>query len=153
MEGWSKFPSWLDSVLSSVLGSRIGSAGGLIGGNARLLYERNNFRQGPTAIPVRNGTLTKQILLKWCHFERAKPTLKILLAFWTFDRLWNGIRSLNAENLDFIDQRATKLLAVKLWEWFDPGRPQTRADRPCTHFGWIGRRGRFFLESSNFDSW
>ena len=51
-----------------------------------------------------------------------------------------------------VGQRATNLLAIKLWEWFDPGTTRTRAD-------WFecgrGRMADFFLrpptlKASNF---
>ena len=44
----------------------------------------------------------------------------MLPATWAFDMLWNGVRSLNTVTMRSISQRATKLLAGKLWEWFDP---------------------------------
>ena len=52
-----------------------------------------------TAMLVRNGTLTKYILLKWGHFGRAEPNLRIMLASWTFDTFLNGFRSFNDKNL------------------------------------------------------
>ena len=51
---------------------------------------------------------------KWGHFDRAKTILKILLASWTFDTVWKGFRSFNAENLMSVDWRIAKLLAIKL---------------------------------------
>ena len=47
------------------------------------------------------------------YFERAKSTLKMLLASWTFDTVLKGYRSLIAVNLRSVGQRALKLLAVK----------------------------------------
>ena len=35
--------------------------------------------------------------IKWGHIDRAKPILKILLAFWTFYTILNGFRSFSAE--------------------------------------------------------
>ena len=67
-------------------------------------------------------------LLKWGQFDRANPTLKMLLASWTFYTILKGFRSFNAENLASVGQRAAKLPAIKNWEWFDPGPPRTRAD-------------------------
>ena len=50
--------------------------------------------------------LTLYALCKWGHFDRVKPTLKMLLASWTFYKIKMGLRSLNAENLGSVDQRA-----------------------------------------------
>ena len=58
---------------------------------------------------------TKPILFsKLGHFDRVKTILKIMLASWTFDTVWTGFRSFNAENLGSLDQRVAKLLAIKL---------------------------------------
>ena len=54
-------------------------------------------------------------LWKWGHFDKAKPTFKMLLASWTFDIFVKRIRSFNAENLGSVEQRAAKLPAIKLW--------------------------------------
>ena len=69
-------------------------------------------------------------LSKWGHFDRAKPTLKLLLASWTFYSFLKGFRSFNAENLGSVGQRAAKWPAFKLWEWLDRDRNRTRADWP-----------------------
>ena len=53
-------------------------------------------------------------LCKWGHFERAKPTFKMLLASWFFVCFFKRFRCLNAENLGSVGQRAAKLLAVKV---------------------------------------
>ena len=56
--------------------------------------------------------------------------------------------------MEFVGQRAAKLLAIKLWEWFDFARVRTRAD----HFRWgRGRLADFFLrpptlKASNFEA-
>ena len=69
-----------------------------------------------------------------------------------FDTLYNGFRSFNDRNMGSVGQRAAKLLAIKLLEWFDPGTTQIRAD-------WFdqgqGRVADFFmrpptLKASNF---
>ena len=52
-----------------------------------------------------------------------------LPASWNFDTLYNGFRSFNDRNMGSVDQRAAKLLAIKLWEWFNPGTTRIRADR------------------------
>ena len=84
----------------------------------------------------------------------AKPNFKMLLVSWTFDTIEKGFRWFNAENLVSVNQRASKLLSVKLWERFDPGRSRTRAD-------WFesgqGQMADFFLRpptltASNFDA-
>ena len=54
--------------------------------------------------------------------------VKILLVFWTFDTILKEFRSFNAKNLGSLGQRAAKLPAIKVWEWFDPGTPWTWAD-------------------------
>ena len=96
---------------------------------------------------------TKPILCSiWGHFDRAKAIFKILLASWTFNTVWKGFRSFNAENLRSVGQRTAKLLAIKLWEWFGFARNRTEAD-------WLkwrqGRMADFFLRpptltASNF---
>ena len=82
----------------------------------------------------------------------AKPSLKILLGSWTFDTVKGDFRSFDAKNLGYVCQRALKLSAVKLQEWFDPGCTWTWAELACIHLGWNGRSGRLFLEISNFDN-
>ena len=76
----------------------------------------------------------------------------MLPASWNFDTLYNGFRSFNNRNMGSGGQRAAKLLAIKLWEWFDPGTTRIRAD-------WFdqgrGRVADFFmrpptLTASNF---
>ena len=57
------------------------------------------------------------------------PVLEKLPASLNFDTLYNRFRSFNARNMGSVDQRAAKLLAIKLWEWFDPGTTRIRADR------------------------
>ena len=83
---------------------------------------------------------TKPILCsKWGHFDRAKPILRILLASWTLSTLEKGFRSFNSENLRSVGQRTAKLLAIKLYKWFDPGPSRIRAEGACTLFGRKGR--------------
>ena len=51
-------------------------------------------------------------------------------------------RSFIAENLESVGQRAAKLPAIKLWEWFEGAGYRTEAD----WFGWgRGRLADFFL--------
>ena len=77
-----------------------------------------------------------------------------MLASWTFGTVLKGFRSFNAENLRSADQRAAKLPAIKLWEWFDFARVRTRAD----WFKWgRGRMADFFmrpptLKAGNFEA-
>ena len=66
-------------------------------------------------------TIAKWTLWKWGHFDNAKLTLKMLQASWNFDTLYNRLRSFIARNLGSVGQRALKLPAIKLLEWFDPG--------------------------------
>ena len=91
---------------------------------------------------------------KWGHFDRAKPTFKLLLVSWTFYSFLKGFRSFNAKNLGSVGQRAAKWPTIKLWEWFDPGTTRIRAD-------WFesgrGQMADFFLRppyltASNFDA-
>ena len=58
-------------------------------------------------------------------------------ALWSIDskflslkdlNLLKKVRSLNAENLGYVGQRAAKLQAIKVWEWFNSGHSQMRAD-------------------------
>ena len=100
------------------------------------------FLKGAAMAP-RLQTVTKQTLCKWGHFDKAKLTFKMLLASWAFDTLLKRIRYFFSDkNLGSLGQRAAKLLAIKLWEWFHSGRSRIRAD-------WFKRdRGRaedFFL--------
>ena len=105
-------------------------------------------------MPVRNGTLTKEILLKWGHFDGAKPTLKILLASWAFYTVLTRFWTFNAESLGSVDQRAAKLPVIKLWEWLDRDRIRTWA----AWFEWgRGRAADFFLrpptlKAGNFEA-
>ena len=95
-----------------------------------------------TAIFKRIRPLAKWVLLKWGLSDRIKPSLKLELVSWSLAYFCKTFRSFNAENLGSLGQRATKWLAIKLWEWFDPGKTRIRAD-------WLERgRGRmadFFL--------
>ena len=81
---------------------------------------------------------------KWGQFDRAKPIFKILLASWAFYIIEKGFRSFNSENLGSVGQRAAKLQAIKLWEWFNPARSRMRAK-------WFecgrGRVADFFLRT------
>ena len=100
-----------------------------------------------------NGRLLDS-LCKWGHFERAKTTLKMLLASWFLVCFLKRFRSLNAENLGSVGQRAANLPAIKLWEWFDPVWSRTRADRLECVRGW---KADFFFRPptlivSNFEA-
>ena len=94
----------------------------------------------------------KKSLCKWGHFEKAKTTLKMLLASCFLMYFFKRFRSFNAKNLESVGQRVAKLLAIKLWEWLDRDRNRTRAD----WFEWgRGRPADFFLRpptltASNF---
>ena len=81
-------------------------------------------------------------LCKWGHFEKAKTTFKMLLATWFLVWFFKRFRSIVAENLGSVGQRAAKLPAIKLWEWFDRAGHRTQAD----WFEWgRGRLADFFL--------
>ena len=93
-----------------------------------------------------------ETLCKWGDFERVKTTLKIMLACWFLMCFLKRFRSFDAENLGSVGQRAAKLPAIKLWEWFHFARVRTWAD-------WFergrGRQADFFLRpltltASNF---
>ena len=71
----------------------------------------------------------------------------MLLASWTFDIVLKEFRSFNAENLGSVGERAAKFLAIKLWEWFDPG-PNALSH----NLAGMAEVADFFLEKSNFDS-
>ena len=62
-----------------------------------------------------------------------------MVASWTFDSIINGFRSFDSENLGSVGQRAAKLLAIKLWEWFDPGHSQIQANGAFRIFGLKGK--------------
>ena len=91
--------------------------------------------------------------VKWGLFDRTKPIPKMLLASWNFETILKRPTSFNAENLGSIGQSAANLQAIKLWEWFDPGRASLNPGRSRlhTHFSWNGRISRLFLVKSNFN--
>ena len=66
-------------------------------------------------------------LCKWGDFERAKTTFKMLLAIWFLMCFLKKFRSCVAKNLESVGQRAAKLPAIKLWEWFEGAGIRTRA--------------------------
>ena len=67
-----------------------------------------------STVACRKTGLFGKLLCKWGHFERAKTTLKMLLASWFLVCFFKRFRCLNAENLGSVGQRAAKLLAVKV---------------------------------------
>ena len=69
----------------------------------------------------------------------------MLLAFWNFNTILNGLGTLNAENWGSVDQRAAKLKAIKLWEWFDPGRARIRANCTCNSLTAKAKATDFFF--------
>ena len=78
-------------------------------------------------------------------FWQGKTHPSIMLASWTFGTVLKGFRCFNNENLRSVGQRAAKLPAIKVWELFDPGRSQTRAE----WFEWgRGLPADFFLRPS-----
>ena len=94
--------------------------------NMKKLFEYV-FSFGCT-VRSRTNRLFGKLLCKWGHFVRAKATFKILLASWFLVCFFKRFRSFSAENLGSVGQRAAKLPAIKLWEWFDFARVRTRAD-------------------------
>ena len=73
----------------------------------------------------------------------------MLLASWTFYTILKGFRSFNAENVGSVGQRAAKLPAIKVWEWFDPGPPRTQADWFECGWGWMAD---FFVRPPTFST-
>ena len=76
----------------------------------------------------------------------------MLLASWFFVYFFKRFRYFIAENLKSVGQRVAKWPAIKLWEWFDPGTTQIRAD---WFEGGRGQMADFFLRpptltASNF---
>ena len=76
----------------------------------------------------------------------------MLLASSTFDTVLKGYRFFIAENFGSVGQRASKLLTIKLLEWFDTGQTRIRVD--WLVWGW-GQAADFFLRpttltASNF---
>ena len=87
-------------------------------------WEITLYVQCLTTIP---GRLLNS-LWKWGNFDRAKSTLKMLLAFWFLLNFFKRLKSFNNKNLGSVGQRAAKLPAIKLWEWFDRQCSRMRAD-------------------------
>ena len=86
-------------------------------------------------------------LCKWGHFEKAKTTFKMLLATWFLVCFFKRFRSFVAENLESVGQRAAKLPAIKLWEWFET----VQASNPGTLADW--GRGRLADLSWDLQLW
>ena len=63
-------------------------------------------------------------LCKWGHFERAKPTLKMLLASWFLVCFFKRFRSFIALNLGSTNQRAANIMTSL---WFPSGAGQILA--------------------------
>ena len=79
-------------------------------------------------------------LCKWGHFDKAKPTFKMLLAFWSFDTVEKRVRTLNAVNMGSVGQRAAMILAVNVG-----GLKKKSANRPWPHskqLAWVRFRSR-----------
>ena len=47
---------------------------------------------------------------------------------WILTCIGKGVRSFYARNMGSVGQRAAKLQAIKLWEWFDPWQTLIQAD-------------------------
>ena len=93
--------------------------------------------------------------LQWCALENQQspfyvvneltltgrnPSLKFCKPLELLRQLKKGFRSFDSENLGSVGQRAAKLLAIRLWEWFDPGRSRIWDEGACRLFGHKGRR-------------
>ena len=124
-----------------------------------VFYESQNFQnilhKPPKSyhtmiLNTKNG-IYNEVWHSWPYStQNDKPwniMLRVSFLAWlmplTFDTILNGLRAFNAENLGSVGQRTAKLLAIKLWEWFDPGRSRTRAD--CFEWGRRGQAADFFL--------
>ena len=93
-------------------------------------------------VACRKTGLFGKLLCKWGHFERAKTTLRIMLASWFLMCFFKKFRCLNAENLGSVGQWAVKLPAIKLSEWLD----RDRESNPSRLAEWgRGRPADFFL--------
>ena len=55
---------------------------------------------------------------------------------WILAYIGKGIRSLYARNMGSVGQRAAKLPAIKVWEWFGPGTTRARARAGRQTFLW-----------------
>ena len=62
------------------------------------------------------------------HFKSAKHNFKTMTASWFVIYFFKRFRYFNSKNMGSVGQRGAKLLSVKLWEWFDPGRTQIWAE-------------------------
>ena len=127
----------------------------LSGGRINWSHSRSDWKQViySHGQNTTNGYLISPIC-KGNHFERAKTTLKMLLASWFLVCFLKKFRSLNAKNLGSVGQRASNLPAIKLWEWFDPVWSRTRAARFECGRGW---KADFFFRPptlivSNFEA-
>ena len=82
------------------------------------------------------------VISKIHGFHGTCPNDAPVLACWTSDTVQKRFRSFNAINLRSVGQRAAKLPASKLWEWFDPRRIPIRSDWFKWGRGWAAD---FFL--------
>ena len=114
-----------------------------------------------SGVRLRSYTSNKS-LCKWGQFEKAKTTFKILLATWFLMCFFKRFRSFVAENLESLDQSAAKLLAIKLWEWFNLESGPTcssGAGAGRQTFSWdlqiwkLGTLQPFNLQITSFQHW
>ena len=96
--------------------------------------------------------LNEWTLWKWGHLTVQNPPLKCCQPLKLLKNFVRGLDLSIQEILESVGQRAANLLAIKLWELFDPGQTRTLAEHTCTYFGWNGLSDRIFLENSSFDS-
>jgi len=80
--------------------------------------------------------------MKMRQLRERKNTLKMLPVSWFLVSFFERFRSFVATNIKSVGQRASKLLAVKVWGWFDPRRSRIWAE--WFEWGW-GRFADFFL--------
>ena len=59
----------------------------------------------------------------------------------------NFFGSLNAKNLGYVGQNTSKLLAVKLWKWFNFALDQTRPNAIANNLGGMAEAADFFLRT------
>ena len=112
----------------------------------RSFNAKNLGSVGYSGVRLRWNAYNKS-LCKWGHFEKAKTTFKMLLATWFLVCFFKRFRSFVAKNLESVGQRAAKLPAIKLWEWFEP----VQASNPGTLADW--GRGRLADLSWDLQLW
>ena len=72
------------------------------------------IKQSNTVMDICLRTVTKKPQYKWSDFERAKLTLKIMLASWILLYFGKRIKSFYAKKMGSVGRRALKLIALKV---------------------------------------